>query len=64
MQIRQAEYADIDAISELIIPLVEHTILPTCSEQGAKLLLASMSRASIERYFVEGCQYYTAQLSA
>jgi len=63
MQIRKAQRSDIDAISELIIPLVEHTILPTCSEQGAKLLLASMSCASIEKYFVEGCQYYVAQLS-
>ncbi len=64
MQIRAAKYADINAISELIIPLVEHAIVPTCSEQGARLLLASMNSASIERYFAEGYQYYIAQLSA
>lgn len=60
MQIRVASKADITTISELICTLVTKHVLPSCSAQGAKILLNSMSVQSIESYFDLGYQYSVA----
>ncbi len=57
MQIRAATKADIRPISLLISSLVTEFILPTCTEQGAQILLKSMDQNSIEHYFDSGYQY-------
>lgn len=60
MQIRAATKADIREISQIITSLVTEFILPTCTEQGAKLLLNSMDQHSIEGYFEAGYRYNVA----
>ena len=63
MQIRAATRADTLSISELISSLVSEFILPTCTEQGAQLLLNSMNQSSIEHYFDSGYQYNVAVIN-
>lgn len=60
MQIRVATKADISAISDLICTLVTKYVLPSCSTEGAKILLNSMSLQSVESYFDLGYQYSVA----
>jgi len=62
MKIRTARYADVEAISQLIAPLVIKHILPGCSEQGAEILLKSMNSESIENYFSFGYQYWLGEV--
>ena len=64
MKIRTARHADIEAISQLIEPLVTKYILPSCSAQGAEILLKSMSRQSIENYFRAGYQYWLGEIDS
>lgn len=45
--IRKAELADAKAISELILPLVEKYVCPTCDASVHAVLLGSMSEQSI-----------------
>ncbi|EPJ46273.1 MAG: acetyltransferase, GNAT family [Osedax symbiont Rs2] len=62
MKIRAARHTDAEAISQLIGPLVTKYILPSCSEQGAEILLRSMNRQSIENYFRSGYQYWLGEV--
>jgi len=60
MEISKATVVDAKAISELIIPLVRKYILPTCSGDGAKVLLESMNTLSITGYIDSGFNYHIA----
>ncbi|MCJ8339368.1 MAG: GNAT family N-acetyltransferase [Pseudomonadales bacterium] len=62
MEIRTAIYTDAEEISQLIEPLVTKYILPSCSVQGAEILLKSMRRQSIESYFKSGYQYWLGEV--
>ncbi|OUS33876.1 GNAT family N-acetyltransferase, partial ['Osedax' symbiont bacterium Rs2_46_30_T18] len=64
MKIRTARHPDIEAISQLIEPLVIKYILPSCSVQGSEILLQSMSRQSIENYFRVGYQYWLGEIDS
>ncbi len=60
MHIRPATKADIQPMSLLISSLVTEFILPTCTEQGAQILINSMDQGSIKHYFDSGYQYNVA----
>lgn len=60
MEISKATVIDAKAISELITPLVIKFILPTCSGDGVKILLNSMSIRSITGYIESGYCYFKA----
>ena len=62
MKIRAARHTDVEAISQLIEPLVTKYISPSCSEQGVEILLRSMSGQSIENYFSAGYQYWLGEI--
>ncbi|NRB24598.1 GNAT family N-acetyltransferase [Shewanella sp.] len=61
MKIRKSIQQDASVISPLITALAEKYILPTCTGEGGKLLLASMTIESIEQYFTDGYQYHVAE---
>lgn len=63
MIIRKAELDDIDAISQLITPLVIKYILPTCSKEGGQLILNSMAPNCISNYLDAGHEYHVAELN-
>ena len=63
MHIRAATNADITAISQLICASVRKFIAPSCTEQGAELLLKSMDIQSITHYFDSDYQYSVAVIN-
>lgn len=60
-QIRAGHAADHQAISALILPLVEKFIAPDCSADGAELLLASMQPKAILAYLQGDHRYWLAE---
>ena len=61
MTIREAIQNDASQISLLISTLAEKYILPSCSNEGGKLLLASMTSDSIKQYINDGYQYHVVE---
>ncbi|QUM89041.1 GNAT family N-acetyltransferase [Moritella sp. 36] len=64
MIIRKAELDDVEAISQLITPLVIKYILPTCSKEGGLLILNSMAPNCISNYLDAGYVYHVAELNS
>ncbi len=62
MQLRPAKASDINAISKLLTALCTKYILPDCTAEGGKLLLASMTPDLIKKYFDAGYQYHVADV--
>ncbi|MCE0495557.1 GNAT family N-acetyltransferase [Vibrio salinus] len=60
INIRQAVINDAKAISELIVPLTEKYVCPSCDVAVHRVLLGSMSEESIERYLSENYAYVVA----
>lgn len=54
MNIRAATLADIPEISELLTQLTQDFIAPTCTEEGAAILVNAMSIEAIGSYFAMG----------
>lgn len=61
MTIRKANHQDISNISALILTLAEKYILPNCTIEGGKSLLASMTSTSIKGSFNESYQYHISE---
>lgn len=58
--IRKAKLADAKAISELILPLAEKYVCPTCNASVHAVLLGSMSEQSIASYLSANYAYVVA----
>ncbi|NQZ32551.1 MAG: GNAT family N-acetyltransferase [Oceanospirillaceae bacterium] len=63
VQLRKASHVDAVEISRLIEPLVIKYILPTCTQEGGGLLMASMTAHSIDKYFTLGYEYTVAEVA-
>lgn len=61
MHIREANVADADAISRLILPLGERFIACDLLPEGARALLDSFQPDSIVGYFQAGYRYHVAE---
>ncbi len=59
--IRRAQLADAKSISQLVIPLVEEFISYEYTEQGAKIILASMSEQHIASNINQSYEYFVAE---
>lgn len=60
-QIRVADASDHQAISALLLPLVEKFIAPDCSAEGTALLLGSMQPQAILGYLHGDYRYWLAE---
>lgn len=61
INIRKAEITDAKAISDLILPLTQKYVLPTCDLSVHSILLDSMSEISIEKYLSKNYAYIVAE---
>ena len=60
MNIRAATLTDIPEISVLLTQLTQEFIAPTCTAEGAAILVNAMSIEAIGSYFAMGYQYHVA----
>lgn len=60
MNIRAATLTDIPEISALLTQLTQDFIAPTCTVEGAAILVNAMSMEAIASYFMAGYQYHVA----
>lgn len=61
INIRKAEITDAKAISDLILPLTQKYVFPTCDLSVHSILLDSMSEISIEKYLSTNYAYIVAE---
>ncbi|WP_105259156.1 GNAT family N-acetyltransferase [Pseudoalteromonas sp. T1lg88] len=60
IHIRKAEISDAKSISELILPLTNKYVCPTCDVSVHSILLDSMSKENIEKYLSTNYDYVVA----
>lgn len=60
INIRNAEISDAKAISELILPLTNKYVCPTCDVSVNSILLDSMSEKNMEKYLSTNYNYVVA----
>jgi len=60
IKIRKAEISDAKSISELILPLTEKYVCPTCDASVHDVLLSSMSEDNIRKYLSTNYDYIVA----
>lgn len=60
IKIRKAEISDAKSISELILPLTEKHVCPTCAPSVHDILLNSMSEENIKTYLSTNYDYIVA----